>query len=129
VPARRKAAEKSLPMFTSTTKWFSVLALLWGLLWSWSAGFRMALEMGVFVAATLVVVQAMRTGKYGWGVSFIALAVLFNPALPVPLTRRLFLGLEWFSIGAFLVSLAALKTTPQLSMPAISGRMPGSESL
>jgi hypothetical protein len=116
-------------MFTSIMKWFSVLALLWGLLWSWSAGFRMALEMAVFVAATMVLVQAMRIGRYGWGVSFIALAVLFNPALPVPPTHRLFLGLEWFSIGAFLVSLAALKTRPQLSIPAISGLMPGSESL
>ncbi len=38
-------------------------------------------------------------------------------------------GLEWLSIGAFLVSLAALRTGPRLSVPSITGRTPGSESL
>jgi hypothetical protein len=71
----------------------------------------------------------MRVGKYVWGVGFLALAVLFNPAAPVPLTHRLFLGLEWFSIGAFLVSLAALRTRPLLSIPSITDRTPGSLSL
>jgi hypothetical protein len=116
-------------MFTGIMKWFSILALLLGLRLSLSAGYRIALEMEVCVAAIAVVVQAIRNGKYVWGIGFLALAVLFNPAAPVPLTHRLLLGMEWFSIGAFLVSLAALKTRPLLSIPAIAGRRPGSESL
>ena len=96
-------------MFTNIMKWFSVLALLLGLLLSSSAGYRIALEIEVCVAALVVVVQAIRMGKYVWGLGFIALALLFNPAVPVPLTHRLFLGLEWFSVGAFLVSLGGIK--------------------
>jgi uncharacterized membrane protein YccC len=110
-------------------KWFSILALLLGLLLSSSAGYRIALEMAVCVAAFVVVVQAVRLRKYMWGMGFIALAVLFNPVAPFPLSHRLFLGLEWFSIGAFLVSLAALKARPLLSIPSITGRTPGNESL
>jgi len=60
---------------------------------------------------------------------FLALGVLFNPVVPVPVTRRLFLGLEWFSIGAFLISLAALRPKPLLAIPSITGRRPGIESL
>jgi len=116
-------------MFSRVMKGFSILALLLGVLLSSSAGYRIALEMVVCVAAIVAVVQAIRNGKYIWGVGFIALAVLFNPAVPVPLTHRLFLGLEWFSIGAFLVSLAALRTRPLLSIPSITGRTPGSQSL
>lgn len=116
-------------MFIKITKWLSILALLLGLLFSSSAGYRIALEMEVCVAAIVVVMQAIRTGKYVWALGFLALAVLFNPAVPVPLSHRLFLGLEWFSILAFLVSLAALKARPLLSIPSITGRTPGSESL
>jgi hypothetical protein len=100
-----------------------------GLLLSSSAGYRIALEIEVCVAAFVVVAQAIRNGKYMWGMAFLALALLFNPALPVPLTHRIFLGLEWFSIGAFLISLAALRTMPILSIPSVTGRTPGSESL
>jgi len=60
--------------------------------------------------------------KFMWGMGFTALALLFNPLLAVPFTHRLFLGLEWFSIGAYLVSLGALTTRPLLSMASITGR-------
>jgi hypothetical protein len=116
-------------MFASIMKGFSIVVLLLGLLLSSSAGYRIGLEIEVCVAALVVVVQAIRIRKYLWGVGFLGLSVLFNPVVPVPLTHRLFLGLEWFSIGAFLVSLATLRTMPLLSIPSITGRTPGSESL
>jgi hypothetical protein len=60
---------------------------------------------------------------------FLALGVLFNPVVPIPVTRRLFPGLELFSVGAFLISLAALSPKPLLAIPSITGRRPGSELL
>jgi hypothetical protein len=110
-------------------KWFSVAALLLGLVLSSSAGYRLALELVICVAAIIVVVQAIRVHKYMWAMGFLVISVLFNPAVPVPMNHRLYLGVEWFSIGAFLVSLAALRSRPSLSIPSITGRTPGSESL
>jgi hypothetical protein len=54
---------------------------------------------------------------------------LFYPFAPISLNHRLFLGLEWFSIGAFLISLAAFKNMPLLSMSLITDDAPGSASL
>jgi hypothetical protein len=116
-------------VFTRIVKWFSILALLLGLWLSSSPGYRIAMEIEVCIAALVVVVQAMRIGKYVWGIGFIVLALLFNPAFPVPLTHRLLLGLEWFSVGVFLVSLPALRSRPMLSIPSITGRTPRSVSL
>jgi hypothetical protein len=128
-PVWRRAEEQRHPLFTRIIKWFSVVALLLGLLLSSSASYRIALEIEVCVAAFVVVAQAVRMGKYMWAMAFLALGVLFNPAVPVPLNHRLYLGLEWFSIGAFLISLAALRARPMLSIPSITGRTPGSISL
>ena len=58
-------------MFTKIMKWLSVLALLFGLLLSSSAGYRIRLEVEVCLAAIVVVVQAARSGKYGWGWVFL----------------------------------------------------------
>jgi hypothetical protein len=110
-------------------KWFSIVALLLGLFLSTSASYRVALELVVCVAAIAMVVQAVRLRKYLWGMGFLVISVLFNPALPIPFTHRIFLGVEWFSIGAFLVSLAALRNAPKLSIPSITNRTPGSQSL
>jgi hypothetical protein len=67
--------------------------------------------------------------KYMWAIGFLVISVLFNPALPVPMNHRIYPGLEWLSIGAFLVSLAAIRSESRLSVPLITGRTPGSESL
>ncbi len=116
-------------MFTRILKCLTLAALLLGLVLSSSASYRIVLEMAVCVASLVVVWQAIRLRKYMWGMGFLVISVLFNPAVPIPLSHRLYLGLEWFSIGAFLVSLAVLKNMPLLSMPSITGRTPGSESL
>jgi hypothetical protein len=115
-------------MFTRIMKWFSVTALLLGLLLSASPSYRIVLEMAVCVASIVVLVQAMRLRRYMWGMGFLVISALFNPAMPVTLSHRLLLGLEWFSIGAFLISLAALKNMPLLSMSSIADRTPGSEA-
>ena len=116
-------------MFTKLTKWLSIMALLLGAFLTSSAIYRIGLEMVVCVAALVVAVQAFRIGRYFWGIGFAAIAVLFNPAVPIVLSHRAFLLLDFVCIGAFLVSLAALQWKPTLSIPSITGRTPGSESL
>ena len=116
-------------MFTKLTKWLSIMALLVGAFLTSSAIYRIGLEMVVCVAALVVVVQAVRIGRYFWGIGFAAIAVLLNPAVPIALSHKAFLWLDWVCTGAFLVSLAALQWQPVLSIPSITGRTPGSESL
>jgi len=116
-------------MFTKIMKWFSVTALVLDLFLGSSAGYRIAMAMVVCVAALVVVTQAFRTGKYFWGVGFVAIAVLFNPVAPLTLSHQTSLGLEWVSIALFLASLVFLKWQPILSVPSITDRTPGSESL
>jgi len=116
-------------MFTKLTKWLSIMALLLGAFLTSSAPYRIGLEMVVCVAALVVVVQAFRIGRYFWGIGFTAIAVLFNPAVPIAFTHKAFLLLDLVCLGAFLASLAALQWEPVLSMPSIAGRTPGSESL
>jgi hypothetical protein len=116
-------------MSSSTLKWFPFAALLLGVSLSSSASYRIVLEMAVCMAAIVVVARAVRIRNYMWAAGFLVISILFNPALPVPLSHRFYLGLEWFSIGAFLVSLAALRSASRLSVLSITARAPGTESL
>jgi hypothetical protein len=110
-------------------KWLSIMALLLGALLSSSASYRIALELVVCVAAVVVAAQAFRTGKYFWGIGFITIAVLFNPAVPIAISHARFLVLDLVCLGVFLTSLAAVQWNPLLSVPSITDRTPGSESL
>jgi hypothetical protein len=116
-------------MFTKLVKWFSITALVLGLFWGSSAGFRIGVEMVVFVAALVVTAHAFRTGKFFWWVAFVALALVFNPIAPLTLSHQIFLGLDCVSIAVFLAALLFLRWQPILSMPSITDRTPGSESL
>jgi hypothetical protein len=116
-------------MLTKIMKWVSLVALVLALIWRSSAGLLVAVEIMVSVGALLVVVQAMRAGKFLWGAGFVAIAVLFNPVAPIAVSRTMFLWLVWISLAAFLGSLAALKRQPVISMPSIANLKPGRESL
>jgi hypothetical protein len=110
-------------------KWLSIVALLVGLLAQSSASYRIVLELVVFVAALVVVVQAFRTGKYLWAAGFVSIAVLFNPVAPLSFPDRLFLWLDLTCLAAFAFSLAGLKTQPRLSITGIIHPGRRSESL
>jgi hypothetical protein len=118
-------------MRTKVVKWVSIAALLLTVLfWSAAANFQLALNVVVSAAAVVVVVQAVQTKRYGWAAGFAALALLFNPAVPVfRLSGGFSLLLVGLSIAPFAVSLAALRAQPRLSVPSITDRSPGSESL
>ncbi len=83
----------------------------------------------VCVSALLVVKQAIWASKYFWAAGFLAIALLFNPLVPLPITGSAFGLLEWVCLAAFLVSLAVLKMQPTLSVLSITSRAPRSESL
>jgi len=115
-------------MLTKIMKWVSIATLfLAGL--RLTASYQVLLEFVVCVSGILVISQAVRDGKYLWAAAFFAIAVLFNPVVPVALSRKTFLWLDWVCLMTFLVSLAGLKRHPTLSMASITNRTPGSESL
>jgi hypothetical protein len=125
-------------MFTRIMKGVSIVALLLGFLWNfpafhkeWSVkdgGYLELLNMVVCLTALLVVAQALRERKYFWGAGFVAIAALFNPIVPVTLSRTTFLWLNSACVVTFLVSLAVWKRRPILPIPPITDRTPGSES-
>ncbi len=116
-------------MFTKIMKWVSIAVLLLAVLRLPTASYQVLLEIVVCVSGLLVVTQAVRASKYFWAAGFLAIAVLFNPVVPIALSRKIFLWLDWVCLAAFLFSLAALKRQPTLSIPSITYRTPGSESL
>jgi len=126
---KNNQGETRLPMFTKLMKWLSIMALLLGMFLTSSTSFRIGLEMVVCVAALVVTAQAFRTHKYFWAIGFVATAVLFNPIAPVALSHGIFLLLDLVCIGTFVISLGVLRWEPELAMPSITGRTPGSRSL
>jgi hypothetical protein len=121
-------------MLTKVMKWTTMVALLASaMLWRSAVNSQLPqflLGFVVCLGAVVVVMQATRVGKYLWASGFAAIALLFNPLVPV-----LRFDGEWgrwmvlVSIVPFAVSLAALKTQPLLSIASITGRNPGSQSL
>ena len=116
-------------MLTKTMMWVSVVVLLLALLWRPSASYQTVLEFVVCLSGLLVLAQAVRAGRYFWAAGFLAIAVLFNPVLPVVLSRKITLGLGWVSLATFLVSLAVMKRRPILSIASIADRTSRSKSL
>src|SRR5690349_22153447 len=109
-------------MFTKIMKWVCIAALLLAALWRSSASSQLLQQFVVCVGAILVALQAVRASKYFWAAGFMAIAVLFNPVVPLAFSRKGSLWLDWVCLAAFLVSLAALKGRPTLSVPSITGR-------
>jgi hypothetical protein len=112
-------------------KWISIATLLLAMFF-WSPGplFQVALTLVVTVGAVLVLIQAWQAKKYWWVGGFLAVAILFNPALP-PIRFGGVIGfsLVVLAIAPFAISLVALKPHRLLSIPSITDRTPGSESL
>ncbi len=104
-------------MLTKIMKWVSIgVSLLSGLRLP-TASYRVWLGIVVCVSGLRVVTQANCTSTYIWSAGFLAIAVLFNPVAPLALSGNAFLWLDWVCLTAFLVSLAALKMQPTLSVP------------
>jgi hypothetical protein len=82
------------------------------------------------LGAAVVALQALHSAKHRWTICFLTIALLFDPAIPVfPLANTLDLVAIVLAAAAFAVSLTKLKSLPLLSIPSITDRNPGSESL
>jgi hypothetical protein len=118
-------------VYIQVMKWVSIAALLGTVLfWNSGANYQLELNLVVCIAAVVVLVQAFQLKKYRWTAGFFVIAVLFNPALPVfRLAGGIGLALVLLSIAPFAISLIALKPQAPLSIPCITDRNPGSQSL
>lgn len=118
-------------MRTRLVKWLCIAALFVAfVLWQWIASYEFLLKVLVSLGAGIVAVQAFHAGRNRWTMCFISIALLFNPAIPVvPLANRLGLLAIVLTAAAFGVSLTKLRSQPLLSIPSITDRNPGSESL
>ncbi|HET7099894.1 MAG TPA: DUF6804 family protein [Terriglobia bacterium] len=116
-------------MFTRIMKLACVGALVLMAFWEASAGAEIVLYILICVGAMTVATQAVARPKYVWTAVFVLIAVLFNPIVPVGLSRNMFLVLDLACLVVFLISLEALKSQRMLSIPSITNRTPGSESL
>ena len=116
-------------MFTKVMKFVCAGVLMMMAFWQASPGAEVVLDILVCVGALTVAMQAATRPKYAWSGGFVLIAVLFNPVVPLALSRNMFLVLDLACLLAFLVSLEVLKNQRLLSIPSITNRTPGSESL
>jgi hypothetical protein len=118
-------------MLTRLVKWICIAVLfvafvLWGLI----ANYDFAIRLVVCGGAAVVAVQAFCAASPRWTAAFVVVAFLFNPAIRLfPLGGGFGLTSIVLAAGMFAISLAALKSRPLLSIPSITDRNPGSESL
>ena len=117
------------PMFTKIMQYVCAGVLLLTAFWVATPGTKIVLDIVVCVGALMVATQAVARRKRVWAGGFIAIAVLFNPILPVVISRNVFLVLDVACVLAFITSIAVLKNQPILSIPSITNRTPGSQSL
>ncbi len=115
-------------MFTAISKAVAVVGLLIALFWR-SPNYQELLSFFVCVAALVVVGQAIQLKNYMWILVFFGVCALFNPVFPVTMSPNLHLMVNIVCAGLFGGSLMLLKTLPRMSIPSITDRTPGSESL
>ena len=118
-------------MFVTIMKSVSIGALLLAAMsWGSATSYQPLLDFAVFMGALVVAQQAIRAKHHLWTAAFVAIAVLFNPVVLVPRpTGALFFLMIFVCLAPFTISLAALRRQPLLSIPSITDRNPGSESL
>ncbi len=118
-------------MITRLMKYVSITVLFAAIpLWRYASSYRVALCFIICLGAVVVAAQAARAKRHFWATGFFLMAAIFNPVLiVVPFAGKLSFMLVLTGILAFAASLPGLKTQPLLSMPSITDRTPGSQSL
>ncbi len=118
-------------MHTEVMKWVSIAALLLTVVFWRSAGsYQSELNVVIALASGVILIQAFRATRYVWAAGFLAMGIFFNPVVPVfRLAGDFGLAAVVLAIPPFAMSLIALRPRPLLSIPSITDRTPGSQSL
>jgi uncharacterized protein DUF6804 len=118
-------------MRTRLVKWLCISVLFVAfVLWRLTADYEFPIRLVICGGAAVVAVQAFRAARHRWATVFLGIAFLFNPAISLfSLAGGFGLAAIVVAAGSFAVSLTALKSQPLLSIPSITDRNPGSESL
>jgi hypothetical protein len=118
-------------MYTKVMKLLSIIALLLALVfWNSAASYQLELNLVVSVAAAVVLIQAVQARKYRWAAAFLAIALLFNPVVRgFRLEGAIGLSLVVLAVAPFAISLVVLRPDRLMSIPSITDRNPGSQSL
>jgi len=103
-------------------KWISIVMLLIALFWPPLADHQMGLGILICLSALLVVAQAWSAGKHIWVLTFAAVAILFNPIMPLALAPQTFVWLEWVCLATFILSLIASTAKQATPLPGIIDR-------
>jgi len=114
-------------MLTKIMMWVSIAIVLLALLELPVTSEPLLVEIVVCASSLLVMCKAVRS--YLLATGFLPLIVAFSPISPILISGRTFLWLNWIGLAAFLVAVITLKTERTLSMPSITNRTPGRESL
>ena len=116
-------------MFLNVTKCFCAAALLAAALLMPAGENQFLLEFVVCFGAILVASQAARLQEHLWTLGFVALALLFNPILAVPVSGAVLRWLDVICMAAFLISLFLFRSAPLRSVPSITAQGARPESL
>ena len=118
-------------MLTNAMKHVAIVILvLTAVLWGYAPVYARVLGFIVATAAVLVAIQATRARRYRWVAVFYAVAIAFNPIVPLGAFSGTFgFALIVAAFALFTLSTRALKTQPVMSIPSITDRNPGSRSL
>jgi hypothetical protein len=116
-------------MLTKIMKWTAIVALLLAVLRLPILDYRIMLGIVVCVSGLLIALQSIHDGRFYWAAGFFVLVILFNPVVPLRLSRMAFIWLDLVCLAVFLASLATLKQKPISSLPSITDPLPPHESL
>jgi hypothetical protein len=116
-------------MHIKIMKSLAAAMLLWGGLGLFNPSYQTLLGIVVCIAALFVFGQALDANKFIWAVGFLAIALIYNPVVPIRFSGRISLWLDWMGLMTFLISLVALKRRPKLTLVSVTNQSPRSESL
>lgn len=77
----------------------------------WPYGYYQFMRLAVTGVSIWMALIASRQGNGGWSILGWALALLFNPLIPIHLDRETWMPIDW--IAAVLLGLTAFKLTPR----------------
>jgi len=67
------------------------------------------LRLVIFIGGLFLAYQIHKQKQFGWAIGLVGIAILFNPLIPVYLTREIWLPIDLVSAGLFFYSSSLMK--------------------